>query len=265
MRILWITDTHFDHLDENIKEDYMKEILSHNPDCLFITGDISNSRTISSNLKSISKYFNIPIYFTLGNHDYYFSSFKGVDKQVNNLCQKHQNLHFMDSVVLKELTGDTCVIGHTGCNDGGFGNFLDSNVMLSDYMFINNLAGLYKCDLLDKLEKRSRQAVDHIKHSLSVAFGSYSKVFLLTHVPPWKEISTYQGVVSDNSWLPHFSCKMMGIAIEEFMKDCNGKLTVLCGHTHDTIEMDISHNIHVCVSGAEYGFTRIAKIIEIED
>ena len=44
-----------------------------------------------------------PIYFVLGNHDYYFGSIDKVRKAVKQLCQERPNLHYLPG---EHLLGD---------------------------------------------------------------------------------------------------------------------------------------------------------------
>lgn len=37
------------------------------------------------------------------------------------------------------------------------------------------------------------------------------------HVPPFREASWHQGRISDDDWLPHFTCKAVGDVLREAM------------------------------------------------
>jgi hypothetical protein len=77
---------------------------------------------------------------------------------------------------------------------------------------------------------------------------------VLTHVPPFREACWYEGRISDDNWLPYFTCKAMGDVLTRVMRERPQKrMTVLCGHTHGAGEADILPNLHVRTGGAEYG------------
>jgi hypothetical protein len=70
-----------------------------------------------------------------------------------------------------------------------------------------------------------------VRATLAEAVGWASEVVLLTHVPPFREASWYQGRISDDDALPHFSCKVIGDALNEAMARHPGtRLTVLWAH-----------------------------------
>jgi Icc protein len=114
------------------------------------------------------------------------------------------------------------------------------------------------------MQARAQKAADHIKKCLELSFAKYKNVYLATHVPPWREASVYNGAMSDKNWLPFFSSKVMGDTIEAFMKNCSGKLTVLCGHSHGYAKNQIANNIVCLTGGARYGEPKISEIFDIE-
>jgi len=71
------------------------------------------------------------------------------------------------------------------------------------------------------------------------------------------------GNISDDNWLPHFSCKAVGDVLLEVMeKNPDKQLTVLCGHTHSCGEAHPLPNITVYTGQAEHGSPTIQKEFE---
>ena len=77
------------------------------------------------------------------------------------------------------------------------------------------------------------EAAAHFHALLPEALGRFRRLIVLTHVPPCREACWHVGRVSDDEWLPHFSCGAVGEVLVEAMAAHPGcEMTVLCGHTH---------------------------------
>ena len=87
---------------------------------------------------------------------------------------------------------------------------------------------------------------------------------MLTHVPPFREACWHGGGISDEEWLPGFTCKAIGdllMEAAESNRDCG--VTVLCGHTHGTGYVQIRPNLEVHTAEAQYGEVYF-RIIEVD-
>jgi predicted MPP superfamily phosphohydrolase len=74
-----------------------------------------------------------------------------------------------------------------------------------------------------------------------------------------------KGKISDDEFLPHFACKVVGEVLRSVMAEhpeC--KLTVLCGHTHSPGVANILPNLFVKTGSAEYGYPRLQEVMIIE-
>lgn len=81
---------------------------------------------------------------------------------------------------------------------------------------------------------------------LPQALSEFQHVIFATHVPPFREACWHRGKISDDDWLPHFTCKAVGDVLLEIMKENpDRKLIVLCGHTHGAGEAQQLPNLKV--------------------
>jgi hypothetical protein len=97
------------------------------------------------------------------------------------------------------------------------------------------------------------------------ALGRFRHVVVLTHVPPFREACWREGKISDDHWLPHFTCKAVGDALLEAMAAVPGqRMTVLCGHTHGGGEAQVLPNLRVLTGGATYGQPVIQQVLDVE-
>ena len=69
---LWLTDIHFDGTHPINQKKYLEKLQKIKCDAVLITGDISNQRNVEYTLEAFFEYTQVPIYFVLGSHDFYF-------------------------------------------------------------------------------------------------------------------------------------------------------------------------------------------------
>lgn len=260
-KILWTTDLHLNFLNNEDLNFFIKKIQNESPNILLIGGDTGEAKSVCSYLQKIEQSIDCPIYFVLGNHDYYRGSLYKVKEDVRCLSNSSKKIFFLDNIPFVELTKEVALVGHSGWADGKFGDYNNSEVMLNDYILINEFVGLNKNQRLKKLNEFGNEAATKIKKSLTSAFKNYKKVICLTHVPPFRESCWYEGKISDNNYLPHFACKSVGDVMKKIMQskpDCH--LEVLCGHTHSPGNIKILDNINIITGKAFYGKPEIQKI-----
>ncbi len=71
MKLLWCNDLHFDFLEPHGVASFAKILAEASADAILISGDISLSARITADLEEIARHVPDPVYFVLGNHDYY--------------------------------------------------------------------------------------------------------------------------------------------------------------------------------------------------
>ncbi len=264
MRSVWTTDIHLNFLTSEERKTFFCSILEQNPDVLFVTGDIAEAPTLEPVLMEMSQSIQRPIYFVLGNHDFYYSSIPHVRNSIKQFCQDHQNLIYLSGSGIVELTKETALMGHDGWGDGRLGNYAHSPVRLSDNVLIQELAGLDYEELIQKLRQLGDEAASAIQVPFREALDSYQQIIFLTHVPPFKDACWYQGRVGSDDWLPFFTCKAVGDVLFEILQDRpKTQVTVLCGHTHNSGIAQILPNLRVLTGSAEYGAPHVQQVFEI--
>src|SRR5438128_329697 len=73
-RIAWLTDLHFDFLSPDEERLFLDRVRRDGPDVVVISGDISEARDVANDLRAIAERLALPVYFVLGNHDFYYGS-----------------------------------------------------------------------------------------------------------------------------------------------------------------------------------------------
>lgn len=263
-RVVWLTDIHLNFLQAAGIEAFLRQVADCTPDALLIGGDIGEALDVVGRLRGIGERFDCPIYFVLGNHDYYFGSIRGVRSQVEELSREQPHLTFLTLAGVCELAPGVGLIGHDGWADARLGDYERSLVMMNDYRLIEELAGVGKRDRWPMLREMGDAAAAHVERWLPQALERYDHVFLLTHVPPLREACWYQGQISNDEWLPHFTCLAVGQAILKIMREYpQRRLTVLCGHTHSSGQTHPLPNVTILTGGAEYGHPQVQKVFEL--
>lgn len=262
MRAVWLTDIHLDFLRPRAREDFFAAIASKNPDAVFVTGDISVAPYLLEHLGALCDALNKPVYFVLGNHDFYHGSIEGVRAKVKDFCRTHPFLHYLTDVGMVTLTQSTGLVGHDGWGDSRYGDYAQSAVRLNDHLLIKELTGLTPRTLQQELMRLGTEAARHLRGTLPQALDHYQHVILLTHVPPFRESCWYQGQVSNDEWLPFFACQAVGEVLRDAMeKRPDRRMTVYCGHTHSVGTAQILPNLQVITGAAEYGAPLIHEVL----
>lgn len=263
-RFAWLTDIHLNFLEEPQCGLFLDEIAAERSDGILISGDVAEGHTIAIYLRRIAKQIPCPIYFVLGNHDFYFSSFREVHRTIKELCHDVPNLHWLGGGGVTALSAETGLIGHDGWADGRFGDFFNSTVEMTDYFLIEELAKIDSQRRFARLNARGDEAAAYIDRLLPEALRQYERVIMVTHVPPFREACVFNGEICDDNHLPHFACRAMGESLQEIMREFPERhLTVLCGHSHGHATVQIAPNLLVKTGGAEYGVPIIQEILSV--
>jgi len=265
MRLAWLTDIHLNFLSRDDAEDFFVRIRAEEPEAILLTGDIGEARNVVVWLERLDRELQRPIYFVLGNHDFYGASIEAVRAAVTALERPRPYLKYLTATEeVIELTGNVALIGDDGWADARLGNYEQSLIMMNDYRLIAELAPLTKQDRWPRLKELGDQAAAHVRRLLPRALVRYERVILGTHVPPLREACWHEGQLSNDEWLPHFTCKAVGDAILEIMRaNPTKQLAVYCGHTHSPGICQPLPNVTIHTGSASYGLPEIQRTIEV--
>lgn len=264
-RVAWLTDIHLNFLGIEQIEAFLYTVRAQAPDIVLISGDIGEARSIHDYLYKIERDLQLPVYFVLGNHDFYFGSIAHVRAGMQNLSNTSRWLRWLPTLEVVPLTEKVALVGHDSWADGRSGSYARSQVMLNDYLMIAEFNGLDKSARLHQLNALGDEAALYLQKVIPQAFERFRHVYVLTHVPPFREACWHQGAISDDNYLPHFVSQVVGETLREIMlarPDC--QMTVLCGHTHGEGSAQILPNLRVFTGGSEYGRPIVQRVFELE-
>ncbi len=280
MTIAWLTDIHLNFVEAADLREILSAMAQSRAEVFIITGDIAESPSLCHYLDILASSLSRPLYFVLGNHDYYAGSILEMRRQSLELASKSPYLCFLSASEVIHLTPRTCLVGHDGWADGRLGDYDHSEVILSDWLLIEEFRRLQESDIgldidllstvarrrrLELLQILAQEAAEHLDRVIPKALSAYDHIMVATHVPPFEQACWYAGQISGPEFLPHFGNRIVGEVLRRHMALHPGRhMTVLCGHTHGGGQTTILPNLTVRTGGASYGRPVIQEELEID-
>lgn len=264
-RLAWITDIHLNFVQPSRVESFLQSLSETAVDAVLLSGDIGEANDVVLHLANLTNRLDCPIYFVLGNHDFYRGTMAGVRQKVRALCSACPTLVWLPDAGVVPLSDRSALVGHDGWGDGRLGDYYGSPVVLNDWRFIGDFIDLDAAQRLRRLKALGDEAAASLAILLPSALQQFSNIVVLTHVPPFREACWHEGRISNDYWLPHFTCKALGDVLAKAMAaHPDRQMTVLCGHTHGAGEAWILPNLRVLTGGAVYGQPVIQQVLEVE-
>jgi hypothetical protein len=264
-RVAWATDIHLNFSSAERRAVFCEAVRAGEAEALLLGGDIDEAPGLVGQLRGLQSYLRMPVFFVLGNHDYYRSTFDRVEEQVRELSRAPGGLHWLPGAGVVELAPGVGLAGHGGWADGRNGDYWGSNVTLCDYEYIGDFLALDRRGRLALLNRRGDEAAAWVRRELPPALERFRRLIFLTHVPPFQEAAWYEGKMSHPHYLPHFSSRAMGEALVETVRPRPGcEVLVLCGHTHGAGTLEVLPNLTVVTGAAQYGCPAVAGVIDLE-
>lgn len=259
MNLIWTTDIHLNFLNQDKRENFYRGILEKNFDSLLISGDIAEAPSVNNMLTEMVRFIKKPIYFVVGNHDYYSGSVAAVREGLTQLCLEEELLHWLPMVGAKQLSSDCVIVGTDGFADARYGDYKNSNVRMNDSVYIEELSHARLCsskELQNKMKELADKDAKQLEEDIQKAIDLYApkKIIVLTHIPPFPEVCMYRGGYTTLDFLPFYSSKATGdVLLKAAQENPSIEFSVFAGHTHGHADVKIKENLIVRVGASEYG------------
>jgi Icc-related predicted phosphoesterase len=264
LQIGWITDIHLNFVSPRKRAAFYRELGARSLDAILLGGDIGEADSVTQLLAEMESNLQMPIYFVLGNHDFYRGSIGAVRDAVARQAAESKWLRWLPASGVVPLTATTALIGHDSWADGRLGDFFRSEVVLNDYLLIAELRGQEKRERYAQLNALGDEAAEFLERRASEALAGWRNIVVLTHAPPFRESCWHEGRISDDDYLPHFACRAVGDRLAAIMRESPDKtMTVLCGHTHSSGSARILDNLIVYTGQAQYGEPKLQRVFEL--
>ncbi len=261
-RLAWATDVHLNFASPQGVARFLDALRP--ADGILLTGDLAEAHDVEAWLRWLATEASRPIWFVLGNHDFYGGTIAEVRARMCALTAEIPQLRWLSATGVTALTERVGLVGHDGWGDARHGDFLGTRVRLNDHLLIGELARLPREVLQRRLRALGDEAAAHLRRLLPDALGRFEQVLVATHVPPFVESCWHEGRTSDVEWLADFTCKAVGdVLIEAAERWPHRQILVLCGHTHGSGQARIRPNLEVWTGGAEYGAPALQQVLEL--
>jgi len=262
---LWLTDLHLDRATAERRESLYEEIRQSESGAVVITGDISTAKHLPLHLRELAAAAEgRQVYFVLGNHDFFWSSFSDVDRCVAGVCRAHDNLHHLGQGEIVDLGDDTVLIGHRGWGDGRMGWSVQTLARNPDFAAIEDFQGLEHSEAFELLGQLGRESASYFRGLLPYALTCYRHVIVATHVPPFSQAAKYDRQACDYLRQPFYVNISAGASIMRIAERFPAStVTILAGHTHHAARFQAAANLELLVGGARPGFPGAQGLLQI--
>ena len=139
MKLIWLTDIHLNFLSKERRIDFYQEIVATSGEKILISADIAEVPSVSAILKEMAQAIQKPIYFVLGNHDYYRGQIDLLRQEMSDLTKNEPLLQWLPASGVQDLGNQTILLSEDCWADGRYGDYTNSRVTLNDSRMIIDL------------------------------------------------------------------------------------------------------------------------------
>ena len=97
MRLAWLTDLHLNFVARRTLKRFIEEVAALKPDAVLLGGDVGEAGTVAGFLETLARAWQVPIYFVLGNHDFYHGSIRQVHADIAALTRRVPALLYLSA------------------------------------------------------------------------------------------------------------------------------------------------------------------------
>lgn len=241
MKTLILSDLHLDHWEKRKNDKLIKIINSSGVDCILCAGDLCAAQD-THDLDLFLTALSIPLFYVMGNHDAYGSSYKEAKAQLRSYATKNPYFNFLDNEVT--TFQDYIIIGsplYTDFNLYGKGPI---EVIDQKYYNIRDFTAIRKngfdiCGTIVPQDYVSLHldAKEFIKNTIEA--NPDKKLIVLTHWMPSPRCISLK--FAGDSHNPYFATN----CDELFYLNESVKYWVY-GHTHETNRLEINTTTCIC-------------------
>lgn len=261
-RLAVTSDTHLNHVSSGeIVELGTLAAKLHGADALLLCGDIAEAHDVEQALVDLDTGFHRPVYFVLGNHDYYTGGFAAVHAKMAALSKRHPRITWLRTAGVVALTPTTALVGTDGLTDCAHGQPLSGAGRMNDGRYIADLRGLDPYRKVEVMMAKAKIDVAAVERVLVKALRKFPEVIFATHVPPFPEMAS-EKPDDVRSW---YVARLMGeMLLKQAARFPKRKIVVRCGHVHRTITINPAANLSASSGQAEYRYPAIHTTLEIQ-
>jgi 3',5'-cyclic-AMP phosphodiesterase len=262
--LTWLTDLHLEFCSHRTRNQLYQAINQAPGEIVVITGDLSAGPHRLAQYTELAEQIRKPVYFVLGNHDRYGTTFASADALVGRVTKLFSHMIRLDGSQVIPLNGSVALVGVDGWADGLGGEGPATKARINDFYQILDFATEPEHRVFREMKERARKYTQALKPSLFKALKQFQTIIIATHVPPYEGAAWHEGLPSSPDYQPFFSSPTMGNLLKAAAAEYPEKrVLVLCGHTHSP-GIYRHGSILVITGGARYGYPEIAKTVHLD-
>ncbi len=263
--LLWLTDLHLDKAEPSGIRRIKSQLENSEYQAAVVTGDTSSASTLCAHLEFLALACSPrPVYFTLGNHDFYGEAMSHTYRRIRILCRSLPNLVHLQDGGPVSVGRHTALIGHHGWADARCGWGKSTVIQNPDHWSIPDFRKLGTADRFRKMEDLGRQSAKSLRNGVLAAARRHKHLLVATHVPPFPSTTYFDGKPCGPCHQPHYVNLSVGsMLIGVARSNPHLRFTVLAGHTHSAASQSIHSNLHARVGHARTGKPQTQPILSI--
>lgn len=264
-RLAWVTDPHLDHATLAALTAHVRAVHAAEADAVVLTGDLATAKTLVQWLRAYRRMLELPLYFVLGNHDFWGGGIASVREEVRRLHSAEQGLCYLTVTEPVALADGVTLVGHDGWYDARAGAWDAPRFRMQDWGRIAEYAGAAGHAGIVAVSRALADAAEaELVPRVAAAAAGNGTVLVVTHVPPWPLAAGRPGSRGE-SIAPWYVSRGLGLALERVAAAHPAvSFRVLAGHAHRRREgMAIAPNLTCDVGGARYGTPGIERLLEL--
>ncbi len=176
-KVVWLSDIHLDFVEPGSADLFIESVVAQEPDIVLITGDIAIATTVKPSLEAFARRVRRPVYFVLGNHDFYQSTVQAVRREIAEGFRS-ENLLYLSSPGIVQLDQEIALVGHDGWADGRSGDYANSRLELTDFRLIGDYVGLDRWGRYRVMERLAGETAKHFELDYCGPIVGVCKIFL---------------------------------------------------------------------------------------
>lgn len=172
VRLIRATDVHLNHVDvahwDRWNQTLRESISSgkNRASGLILTGDISEADDVVFQLRRIAESISVPIYFVLGNHDFYQGSIARTRAEVIGATRSDGQIRYLTDTSPQQIVSGVYLVGEDGWGDATIGDYQNSPVRLNDLVLIEEFQTSSPALWPAMLQKLGKESADRLRDKL---------------------------------------------------------------------------------------------------
>ncbi len=187
--VAWLTDLHLEFCSHRTRNHLYRSINQTAGEIVIITGDLSAGPHRLTQYTELAEKIRKPVYFVLGNHDRYGTTFANAEAVVERVTTLFSHMVRLDGSQVIPLNTSVALIGVDGWANGLGGEGPTTKARINDFYQILDFATDPEPQVFRAMKERARKYSQALKPSLLKALKQYQTTIIATHVPPLRRCS----------------------------------------------------------------------------